>query len=67
MSNMRTPWGDAQDVIDVAEGIKWVSTASHGGYKLDRKRNAQVNEVWRQAGGWYEEDCDWAKIGRAHV
>ena len=59
---MRTPWGESQGVTEVYPGILSVSTSSHGGYKLDRKRNSQVDEVWRKAGGWYEEDCEWAIV-----
>lgn len=59
---MKTPWGPSQNIKDLAPGIQEVSTRSHGGYKLDRKRNAQVPEVFRQPGGWYEEDCDYAIV-----
>lgn len=59
---MRTPWGKAQSIYPKAEGIVRVITAGHGGYKLDRKRNAAVHEAWRKAGGWYEEDCEWAIV-----
>ena len=55
-----SPWGRVQSCGMVAPGIGWVSTASHGGIKLDRKRNAEVPEYMRTAGGWYEEDCEWA-------
>lgn len=53
----RTPWGKADFVRPHAEGITFVGMPGHGGYKLDRKRNAQVHPAWRQKGGWYEEDC----------
>jgi hypothetical protein len=59
---MRTPWGVSQSVTEVYPGIQSVSTAGHGGYKLDRKRNAMVHEAWRNVGGWYEEDCEWAIV-----
>jgi len=59
---MKTPWGTSQLVKEVAPGIQEVSTGSHGGYKLDRKRNAQVPEVFRRPGGWYEEDCEAAIV-----
>ncbi len=57
---MKTPWGTSQNVEILAAGILSVSTASHGGIKLDRKNNAMVPAYMRRAGGWYEEDCDWA-------
>lgn len=59
---MRTPWGTAGYVANVAEGIVSVSTPSHGGYHLDAKRNKLVPDYMRQRGGWYEEDCEWAIV-----
>lgn len=59
---MRTPWGQAQQIEDLAPGIKWVSTASHGGVKLDRALNAEVPDYMREPDGWYEEDVDWAVV-----
>jgi hypothetical protein len=58
----RTPWGKADYIENIAPGIQRVGTPSHGGYKLDRERNAQVNARWRREGGWYEEDCEWAIV-----
>ena len=63
---MNTPWGKAQHVEQIAEGIFSVSTANHGGTLLDRKRNAQVPDYMRKSGGWYEEDCDWAIAAIVH-
>lgn len=54
-----SPWGSIHHVTEVAEGIIEVSTASHGGIKLNRQLNAQVPEYMRRKGGWYEEDCEW--------
>jgi hypothetical protein len=66
---MQTPWGQSQTVEQVAPGIQFVSTASHGGYKLDPARNAQIPRAWQDASfnkqgrmGWYEEDCDWCMV-----
>ena len=61
----RTPWGEAQHVTHIQEGVWFASTASHGGIKLDRKRNAKIPAVARIEGGWYEEDC--AAVIPAHV
>jgi hypothetical protein len=58
----RTPWGKADQVTEKAPGIWQVSTPGHGGYKLDRAHNLQVEAVWRKVGGWYEEDCEWAIV-----
>jgi hypothetical protein len=57
---LHSPWGAVQHGERLADGVFFVSTAGHGGIKLDRARNALVPEVFRKEGGWYEEDCDWA-------
>lgn len=57
-----SPWGKPDHQEEVAYGILRVDTPSHGGYKLDRTRNAEVDPSWRINGGWYEEDCDWAIV-----
>jgi hypothetical protein len=56
---MYTPWGAAQVVTELAAGITFVSTAGHGGVKLDAAHNRRMPEYMRRLGGWYEEDCDW--------
>lgn len=60
-----TPWGPAQEVTEIAPGITFYSTASHGGFYLSLERNAKVpkkvqQQTFLQQGlaGWYEEDCD---------
>lgn len=57
-----TPWGMSQAATIYAEGIVFHSTAGHGGFKLDRAHNAAMPPALRLAGGWYEEDCDWARV-----
>jgi hypothetical protein len=57
-----TPWGIAQCSNIYAEGVVFHSTASHGGFHLDEERNALVAPAYLNAGGWYEEDCEWAKV-----
>ena len=54
-----SPWGAVQFCDKLADGILSVSTAGHGGIKLDRKRNAAMPDYLRRSGGWYEEDCEW--------
>lgn len=56
------PWGTPQFTRLVADGVLKVDCAGHGGYKLDRKRNAQVPEYMRKEDGWYEENVDWCII-----
>jgi hypothetical protein len=57
-----TPWGMSQGATIYAEGVVFHSTASHGGFKLDRARNAALHPVLRIKGGWYEEDGDWSRV-----
>jgi hypothetical protein len=57
-----TPWGLSQTSEVYVEGIIFHSTASHGGIKLDRTRNAAMPTALRVVGGWYEEDAEWAKV-----
>ncbi len=59
---MRTPWGPSQSQRTLGEGVVLVSTAGHGGIHLDADRNRLVHPAWREANGWYEEDCDWAIV-----
>lgn len=65
---MYTPWGTSQTQHRQAEGLTWVSTASHGGLRLSPERQAQLAESfpffksWTGTLEWLEEDCDcqWA-------
>jgi hypothetical protein len=57
-----TPWGVAQCSDIYAEGVVFHATASHGGFHIDEERNAIVAPAYRNSGGWYEEDCEWAKV-----
>lgn len=57
-----TPWGMSQGATIYADGVVFHSTASHGGFKLDRVRNAALHPALRIKGGWYEEDGDWARV-----
>lgn len=60
-----TPWGPTQEINEIAPGIVFYSTASHGGYLVSPERNKQIAEKYRlgkQFLGWYEEDCGWAPL-----
>lgn len=61
-----TPWGMSQGATVYAQGVVFHSTASHGGFKLDRARNAGLHPALRIKGGWYEEDGDWARIAHGY-
>lgn len=54
----QTPWGVAEDVSRVADGIHFVGTASHGGYHVAPEQRAGLDP----ARAWYEEDCAWALL-----
>lgn len=57
-----SPWGAVQDEERIAPGITFVSTSSHGGFKVSEALNNKIPISMRQSGGWYEEDVDWAVI-----
>jgi hypothetical protein len=57
---VQTPWGVAQHVETLAPGVFFVSTARHGGVKLDAKNNRRIPKPFRCRRGWYEKDLDWA-------
>lgn len=61
-----SPWGPIQYAHNLAEGIVFVSTASHGGFWLSQERRDAVPALWRRYAAswshgwgdqWYEEDC----------
>ena len=59
--NSHTPWGPAQQVERLDDGIYFVSTASHGGIWLSesRRRKLPMNyKPWTGSQTWHEEDCD---------
>jgi hypothetical protein len=53
-----SPWGAVDYGERVCEGVFFVSTPSHGGFKLEAKHNVLIPVAFRRQGGWYEEDCD---------
>ena len=58
----RTPWGPAQTLVDLANGVKSVSTAGHGGIRLnkEKQKQKQIPKCFRKT--WYEEDCEAAIV-----
>lgn len=60
MEGKISPWGKIQFSKKLADGIFKVSTASHGGVKLEKRQNSLIPKDIRRKGGWYEEDCEWA-------
>lgn len=58
-----SPWGRITDLTQVADGITFVSTESHGGFILGNDRLALMPEAFRSHSPFagiahYEEDCD---------
>jgi Domain of unknown function (DUF7007) len=53
-----SPWGAVDHGERLAEGVFFVSTPRHGGFKLAAKHNVLIPAAFRREGGWYEEDCD---------
>jgi len=60
--SVHTPWGVADYAREYAEGIVFYGTPSHGGFNLSPERLAQMHPALRERAGWFEEDCDWAKV-----
>lgn len=64
---MLTPWGKADSVRKICEGVVEVSTPSHGGIlvgkatarKLLSEKAQKIGREWNQYLA-YEEDCDWS-------
>lgn len=50
-----SPWGKIDLVQDVAPGVQFVSTPSHGGVHLDKCRRQMMPKGWHDE--WWEEDC----------
>lgn len=58
----QTPWGQADEAIELAKGIISYSTPSHGGIWLSAERRKALNydKNFLRTDEWWEEDCDWA-------
>ena len=58
-----SPWGTVQHVEETGDkDVVFVSTASHGGYRVLKASNDLIPEAFRSQTGWYEEDCDYAVV-----
>ena len=57
-----TPWGASQHSTPYGLGITFHSTASHGGFEVEATLNGSMPDVLRREDGWYEEDCDAARV-----
>ncbi len=61
-ASTHTPWGKADYANQYTRGIIFYGTPSHGGFKVSNGMNAKMPDVLRNEDGWYEEDCEWAKV-----
>ncbi|GGG86661.1 DUF7007 domain-containing protein [Edaphobacter dinghuensis] len=57
-----TPWGQAEHIKQLTEGIFEVSTAGHGGIRVFPEPNQRIPDYMRADSGWYEQDVEWAKV-----
>lgn len=57
-----TPWGQAQYVTRYGRGVNFYGTARHGGLKVSDGLNATMPDTLRLNDGWYEEDCEYARV-----
>jgi hypothetical protein len=69
----QTPWGKADSITKLADGIYAVSTPSHGGLWISQDRLADMPEAsvefarkWSGSEQWWEEDCAWAFVAVVH-
>jgi len=72
---MNTPWGQSQSIESIGRGIRWVSTASHGGLMvavgIAKKVLSEqaINLAFPGTSGGYvcfEEDCSYAIAFHEH-
>lgn len=57
-----TPWGPSQTTERCGPGIMFYTTAGHGGFHVAPTLQATMPDALRLKAGWYEEDCDWARV-----
>lgn len=56
MGDNSSPWGPIDEEVEIAPGIRFISTASHGGLLLSEIRQQNMPEHLRLEGAGYEED-----------
>lgn len=61
-SDKKTPWGRSDGYIDYGDGVERHTTPSHGGFWVPKRLNKSIPDSYRRSNGWYEEDCEWAKV-----
>lgn len=66
---LETPWGPAQNIEKIGDGVTFVSTASHGGVRVVGKATEKLSKAAKKVAictrgpkgdnYWFEEDCKW--------
>lgn len=59
---MHTPWGQSDYSKQYRRGIIFYGTPGHGGLHVSAGLNKTIPDHLRRDDGWYEEDCDWARV-----
>lgn len=66
---MHTPWGESETIKDYRNGIRFVTTAGHGGFFVPKKLLNRIPKEgikdayrWTRNEQWYEEDCCYAWV-----
>lgn len=75
MKGQQSPWGIIDRHTNHAPGIDFVSTPSHGGFRLSPERFAELCKRLGETpklfcrsdlpGYWFEEDCDARLVAKA--
>lgn len=64
--NGRNPWGKIQRSTKIAKGIRYISTAGHGGYALTRERWEAMPEHFKNCSftkdQFFEHDISWCAV-----
>ena len=62
----RNPWGKIQSSKEIAPGIRYISTAGHGGYALTLDRCLEMTYHLRQCSftndQFFEHDLSWCAV-----
>ena len=68
--NARNPWGKIQRSTDIAPGIRYISTAGHGGYALSRDRWEAMPAHYKACSftqdQFFEHDISWCAVVMAY-
>lgn len=64
-----TPWGPAQSIDRIADGLLFVSTAGHGGFWVGEELRSKMpksllmtTSFYETGSPWFEEDCEAVRV-----